>query len=255
MSTSQRASRGFDRLGLLASPAFSFVKRILAGIVLTLMLKGGAVAGPFEDGLAAADRGDYATALRLLRPLAEQGNALAQYNLGVMYDQSLGVPQDYAQAVKWYRLAAEQGYALAQYNLGVSYEQSHGVPQDYAQAVKWYRLAAEQGNAGAQYNLGNAYQKGLGVPKDYAEAAKWYRLAAEQGTPDAQLQLGLFYSLGKGVPQDHVLAHFWTNLAASRFSASDAEKRDRAIKARGIIASMMTPAQIGEAQMRHGALR
>ena len=62
-----------------------------------------------------------------------------------MYDKGQGVPQDYAEAVKWYRLAAEQGDADAQYNLGVMYDNGQGVPQDYAEAVKWYRLAAEQG--------------------------------------------------------------------------------------------------------------
>jgi len=97
------------------------MRSILAGVVLSLMLTGAAAAGPYEDGLAAYGRGDYATALRLWRPLAEQGNAGAQFNLGVMYDEGQGVPQDYAEAVKWYRLAAERGFANAQYELGVKY--------------------------------------------------------------------------------------------------------------------------------------
>jgi TPR repeat protein len=80
---------------------------ILAGIVLILMLTGGAAAGPHEDGVAAHERGDYATALRLWRPLAEQGKANAQYNLGVMYDKGQGVTQDYVQAHK--RKPAEAG--------------------------------------------------------------------------------------------------------------------------------------------------
>ena len=62
-----------------------------------------------------------------------------------MYRNGEGVPQDYAEAVKWYRLAAEQGDADAQYNLGLMYDNGNGVPQDYKEAVKWYRLAAEQG--------------------------------------------------------------------------------------------------------------
>ncbi len=102
-------------------------------------------AGPLDEGEAAYDRGDYATAVRLWRPLAEQGVVTAQNNLGVMYEKGEGVPQDYAEAVKWYRLAAEQGYAIAQFNLGFVYAEGQGVPQDYALAVKWYRLAAEQG--------------------------------------------------------------------------------------------------------------
>ncbi len=82
------------------------LKRILAGVVLSLMLTGGAAAGPLEDGLAAHERGDYATALRLFRPLGEQGNASAQYNLGVMYALGQGVPRDNVQAYMWFDLSA-----------------------------------------------------------------------------------------------------------------------------------------------------
>ncbi len=94
--------------------------------------------------MAAYPRGDYAMAIRELRPLAEQGVAEAQSNLGVMYERGQGVPQDYAEAVKWYRKAAEQGNASAQHNLGVMYDKGGGVPQDYVQAHKWYNLAASR---------------------------------------------------------------------------------------------------------------
>jgi len=117
---------------------------------------------------------------------AEQGQAVAQNNLGVMYDNGQSVTQSYAEAVKWYRKAAEQGQALAQYNLGVMYEKGQGLAQNEAEAVKWYRKAAEQGYVDAQYNLGVMYEKGQGVAKSYAEAVKWYRKAAEQGDADAQ---------------------------------------------------------------------
>ena len=95
-----------------------------------------------EDGFAADARGDYATALRLLRPLAEKGDPVAQFNLGGLYADGAGVPQDYAEAVKWYRLAAEQGSAGAQNSLGAMYENGRGVAKDYVQAHKWYNLAA-----------------------------------------------------------------------------------------------------------------
>jgi TPR repeat protein len=130
------------------------MRHIVFALALTMTLMSAAVAGPFEDGFAASQRGDYATALRLWRPLAEQGEVTSQFNLGVSYDQGSGVPQDYAEAVKWFRLAAEQGYAKAQFNLGNMYDDGKGVPQDYAEAVKWLRLAAEQGLAQAQSNLG-----------------------------------------------------------------------------------------------------
>ena len=90
-------------------------------------------AGPLEDVVAAYNRGDYATAQRLVQPLAAQGYASAQYNLGLMYANGRGVVQDYTEAMKWYRLAAVQGAASAQYNLGLKYYFGEGVVQDYSQ--------------------------------------------------------------------------------------------------------------------------
>lgn len=78
-----------------------------------------------------------------------------------------GVPQDFKQALKWYRLAAQQGDATAQFNLGVMYRRGVGAPQDDRQAFKWYRLAAEQGDANAQFNLGAMYYLGASVAQDY----------------------------------------------------------------------------------------
>ncbi len=108
---------------------------------------------------------------------------------------------DDAEAAKWYRKAAEQGHALAQYTLGVMYQYGRVVPQDYAEATKWYRKAAEQGHAVAQYKLGLMYHYGY-MPKDLAEAVKWYRKAAVQGHPSAQNALGLMYRNGTGVARD-----------------------------------------------------
>ena len=98
-----------------------------------------------------------------------------------MYLEGRGVPQDYQTAVKWYTLAAEQGNAGAQYNLGLMYLEGRGVPQDYQTAVKWYTLAAEQGNAGAHHNLGLMYLEGRGVLKDHVYAHMWGNIAAMNG--------------------------------------------------------------------------
>ena len=84
-------------------------------------------------------------------------------------------------AVEWWTKAAEQGDATAQYNLGVCYENGDGVEKDSQKAVKWYKKAAEQGHADAQCNLGVCYEKGDGVEKDLKQAVKWYEKAAEQG--------------------------------------------------------------------------
>ncbi len=106
----------------------------------------------FDEGWAAYQRGDFGTALREWQPLAEQGEATAQYNLGIMYKKGQGVPHDYAEAVKWYRRAAEQGSPGAQYNLGIMYGEGQGVPQDYVQAHLWWNLSAAQGNENGRKN-------------------------------------------------------------------------------------------------------
>jgi len=189
---------------------------ILARVMALLLASAAVVAGPLEDGKTAAQRGDSATALRLWMPLAEQGVAAAQFNLGFMYDNGLGVPPDYAQAMQWYRQAAEQGYADAQYSLGSMYANGRGVPRDDAQAVQWYRKAAAQGLALAQTNLGFNYSHGRGVPQDDALAVQWYRKAAEQGDAGAQYNLGSMYANGRGVPRDDAQAVQWYRKAAGQ---------------------------------------
>jgi uncharacterized protein len=214
-----------------------------------------AVIAGLEEGIAAFSSGDYALAFREFQPLAEQGNARAQGNLGVMYQNGKGVPkdekraffwylkaaeqgiaraqadlgflyangngvaQDYQQAVVWYRKAAEQGYAEAQFNLGVMYDVGNGVPKDEQQAIVWYRKAAEQDYARAQFNLGDMYQNGNGVPKDEQQAIVWYRRAAEKGNASAQFNLGLIYEFGNGVPKDKQQALVWYRKAAEQGNA------------------------------------
>ena len=139
----------------------------------------------FEDGVAAYLKGDYLSALRELKPLAEQGHSAAQYHLGLMYGLGRGVPVDPREAVRWYRQAAEQGVAMAQYNLGVLYETGAGVPQDDREAVSWFRKAAERGIVQAHLNLGLMYFQGLGVPELPVVAFVLFSLAAAQGDRNA----------------------------------------------------------------------
>ncbi len=120
------------------------MRHAIIAVLLLAALAGTAVAGPIEDAVAALARGDYATALREFRVLAEQGLADAQYNLGVMYAKGEGVPQDYAEAVKWFRLAADQAHDLALFNLGRMYGLGRGVPQDDVAAHMWFNLAASR---------------------------------------------------------------------------------------------------------------
>jgi TPR repeat protein len=154
------------------------LKRALAAAILVLSFAVPVVAGPLEDSRAAYERGDFATAERLFRPLAEHGNAIAQYNLGVMYYKGESVHQSYPDAVFWYRHAAWQGDASAQLELGVMCYKGQGTLQNYAEALTWFRKAADQGSAQAQINLGAIYANGQGVPQDYIHAHMWLSLAA-----------------------------------------------------------------------------
>ncbi len=214
---------------------------VLLALASPLSMAGGAVAGPFEDAQAAHSRRDYATALRLWRPLADQGNAEAQYALGFMYDGGQGVPKNYARAAKWWRLAADQGHTFAQYNLGTLYDNGNGVPQNKAEALKWYHLAAERGNDGAQFSVGVLYFAGVAVSENRTEAAKWFRRAADQGHLGGQVYLALSYATGLGVPQDNVQAYMWLSVAAARGDQDAVSNRNR-------VARQMTPEQIAEAQ-------
>ena len=99
----------------------------IAVVVLLFALGAPSAWAGWDEGMAAYKRGDYATALREFRPLANQGDVRAENGLGVMYRHGRGVTQDYGQAVKWFRKAAAQGDACAQYNLGLVYDKSHGV--------------------------------------------------------------------------------------------------------------------------------
>ena len=143
----------------------------------------------FDEGLAAYKKRNFATALKEWRPLAEQGNSDAQYNLGLMYTKGQGVPQDFKEAVRWYRLAADQGVASAQYNLGLMYANGQGVPQDFKGAAYWYLLAADQGNSEAQNNLGAMFGKAHGVPHLPVLQHALYNLARAQGNETAASNL------------------------------------------------------------------
>ena len=118
------------------------LRAIFTAVLILTAVTGLTVAGPLEDGVTALDSGDTATALQLLRPLADQGNAVAQFVLGTMYVGGRGVRQDYAEAARWYRLAAEQGHPWAQSALGFFFVNGRGVPKNYVLAHMWLNLAA-----------------------------------------------------------------------------------------------------------------
>jgi TPR repeat protein len=159
--------------------------RFTITLVLSIVCLAMPVWADFQAGMDANNRGDYATALHEWRPLAEQGDALAQFNLGVLYRKGRGAPQDDVQARQWFEKAAAQGQAKAQFNLGTLYFNGEGVAKDYQQAFRWFRLAADQGEALAQTKIAIMYDEGQGVPQDIVQAYKWYSLAATNGDKPA----------------------------------------------------------------------
>jgi TPR repeat protein len=170
-------------------PLLSIAHRLSVALVLSIIYFLVPAWADFQTGMDAHNRGDYATALQEWRPLAEQGDALAQYNLGMLYRKGRGVPQDDVQARQWYAKAAAQGQAKAQFNLGTLYFNGEGVPKDYQQALRWFRLAADQGEALAQTKIAIMYDDGQGVSQDIVQAYKWYSLAATNGDkPAAELR-------------------------------------------------------------------
>jgi TPR repeat protein len=105
-----------------------------------------ALAADFTVGLSAYQKGDYVTAAKEWRPLAEKGDAPSQFNLGLLYVDGHGVPQDFGQAVNWFERSAKQDYAKAQLNLGAMYGGGKGVKRDYVQAYKWLNVCAAKGD-------------------------------------------------------------------------------------------------------------
>lgn len=217
--------------------------------VLLLLCNAPAVQADFEDGLYASHKGDYVTAFREFRSLAEKGHAKAQLHLGIMYEMGLGVRQDYPEASKWYQQSAIQGEQeaqrrliemrkkglvnaypppvpdnydgsttnpQAQYDLGVMYFKGIGAEKNPAIAYRWFYMAANQGHPPAQNALAVMLSRGIGVSQNNSEAYIWFMKAAEQGFADSQYNLGLLLSQGKGkdMPQHFLLAYMWFEIAA-----------------------------------------
>lgn len=164
----------------------------------------------------------YAESAKLMRPLAEKGNAYAAFALGLMEARGdLGEP-NYARARTWWEKAAEAGHPEAEYNLGLAYHR--GVQdggdgrdpskRDFATATKWWEKAAEHGHGGAMYALAGMARTGEGQPKDPVKAVEWYRRASEVGHPDAQYQLAGMYLSGLGVEKNPAEAQKWMKKAA-----------------------------------------
>ena len=208
----------------------------LAGVAFGV----GARAQSYEDGMRAYDAGEFAKALEIWGPVAENGDAVAQYSLGKLLENGgTGVPRDAVAAAKWYQRAASQGNSAAQNNLGLMYAQGRGVAQDVARAAKIWRDAAAEGHVIAQFNLGLAYFRGEGVAEDRDEALSWFRRAGELGLADSQYALGQIIRMGLAGEANEAEALYWYQLAAAQGHVKS-ETQARQLRDAGISARMPT---------------
>jgi len=201
-------------------------------LVIFTIYSNEAVCGSLDDGIAAYSKKDYALALTLLTPIAEEGNVRAQAILGDIYlwnsiPRGSSAESKYANALKWLTVASENGVPDSQLNLGIMYKNGDGVKQDTSKAIYWMERSAEQGFIPAQQLLGFAYRYGSWISTDYKKAFKWFSRAANQGDAKSQYDLGLLYFNGLGVTKNYILAFMWFDLASASNAEASAEYKSR----------------------------
>lgn len=180
----------------------------------------------FNAGLAAMQRGHYATAYRAWIDMAQDGNLQAKSNIGYLYENGLGLGQSYTRAMEWYAEAAEGGLAEAQHNLGIMYAEGRGTEVSWARALMWFKRAAEQDFAASIYMIGLSYYRGLGQLPDEETARHYFELSAQRGYAEAQYMLS--YSLLALDDEDAFNAYVWAVLALDSGQVQAEELRDLA---------------------------
>jgi hypothetical protein len=165
-------------------------------------------------GLAAFKLKNYELACREWKASADAGLAEAQFDLGVLYAQGLGVRRDLTEAANWYRKSAEQGNPEAEFALGQLYSRGWGVPRDEADAIRWFQMANSVESDGPPTDWSPV--EGYGMPRDFKQAAYWYQRAADKSHPEAEFNLGRLYPGGNGVKRDQEQAALWISAAATQ---------------------------------------
>lgn len=171
-----------------------------------LLIASPSLLADYEDGVNAAFKGDFETALHEFTLAAEEGLDLAQYNLGILYFTGQGVDKDTAQAFRWTEAAAQQGHVAAQFNLASLYHSGDGVAADEDKAVQFFESAARAGHASAAVVLANMYadgEIGMGEEPGLFERFSSYLSALFSGDQDGE---------------DLVLAHAWASIAIANES-------------------------------------
>ncbi|AMN43110.1 tetratricopeptide repeat protein [Rhodoplanes sp. Z2-YC6860] len=200
-----------------------------------------------SEALVYYARLDYPVAYRMLLPMANSGNAVAQETLGFMYSRGEGVAADDVMALRWFKLAAIAGRPDAEFEIGKFFRDGRGVPADGKAALFWFRRAADHGMTEAFVAVAELYLGQSGMPPDPAAASEWLLRAADLGSGEAMYLIGLRYADGRDEPRDDIEAFKWFDLALSRAIGT---LRDDAARARMKMAERLMPMQVQVALTR-----
>lgn len=209
-------------------------------IFLLSLLCNFAQANTLEEAKLRIQQKDFSAAHTIYLKLANEGNAKACFNLGLMFNQGDGVSQNMEEAVKWYSKSADLNYKEAQYTLASLRFRREFESISYIDAAQYYQKAAEQGHVKSQLNLGILYYRGDILPQDLETSFKWLSLAASNNDSEAQGYIANFFNQGIGVKKDIVKAAMWLMLAKQN---EDQRFINRHSKMLNLITMGMTPAQ------------
>lgn len=207
----------------------------------------------YQEGRGVAKDEKKAFAYFMRAAIVEKNCARAQYYVGFCYYYGKGIQKDIDKAVYWYTLSAEKGDPYAQNHLGVFLETGQGLPVDYRKAFEYYQKAAQQRNVSAQYNLARLYMYGKGIPSEPQKAVPLFRKAAEQGHMYAQYNLGRCYETGNGIMQSGKEAVFWFTKAMQQGYAEAAASLGRCYaEGRGVAQNEQKAAEMYEFALKKG---
>jgi TPR repeat protein len=225
------------------SPFLRLASAILAIALLGIVaLTGDAAAqSPLVEAMVLYAKQDYEHALRLLNPLASQGDVVAQLIVGRMHLHGEGVSRNSFAAFEWLRQAANNDNADAQFEVAGMYRDGIGTTMDGQVALQWFKRAADRGRPDAFTAIGEMHLGHRDVPQHYRTAFEWFNKAAELGEPNAMYHLGMHYALGRDEAPNEQAAFMWFDLAAD-FS-------EAAVRARMALAERLTPLEIWAAKM------
>jgi uncharacterized protein len=199
------------------------------------------------DALMPYAKRDYVRALELLAPLAEQGNAVAQLKLGIIFSRGKTNSPDHVAALRWFTEAAEKGQVEAQFELGRMYRDGLGTRVDGQAAAYWFERAAEKNTPHAINPLGELYLGHRDVPRDFTVARSWFLRGAQIGDSECMYNIGVLHARGQGLERDDIEAFKWFDLAVD---TGIGEERDKALRARTLLAERLTPVEVSWAEGR-----